>query len=102
MKTARNCLAKSGSRNASTLMWNNGNNLLWSHIADFFYDDPECGLHLLLRLTYNHITLNSYSIMDTKILSFIVSCTLQKLGPPDAQETAKSCGMMDKFFISSM
>ena len=102
IKTARNCLAKSGSGNTSRLLWNDGSHLLWSHIADLFYEDLECGLHLLPRLTYNHIKLNSYSVMNVKlaaqILSSTVSCTLQKFGPPDAQGTAKFCEMMDKFF----
>ena len=47
IKTARNFLAISGSGNASRLIWDNGNHLLWSHIADFFYEDQECGFHLL-------------------------------------------------------
>ncbi len=102
MKTARNCLAKSGSGNTSRLLWNDGSHLLWSHIADLFYEDLECGLHLLPRLTYNHIRLNSYSVMNVKlaaqVLSSTVSCTLQKFGPTDAQATAKFCEMMDKFF----
>eukprot|EP00794_Sanderia_malayensis_P002815 gene2815-3251_t len=54
MKTARNCLAKSGSGNASRLLWNEGSHFLWSHIADLFYEDLECGLHPP-RLTYDHI-----------------------------------------------
>ena len=62
---------------------------MWSHIADLFYEDLECGLHLLPRLTYNHIKLNSCSVMNVKlaaqILSSTVTCTLQKFGPPDAQ-----------------
>ena len=102
IKTARNCLAKSGSGNASRLLWNDGSHLLWSHIADLFYEDLECGLHLLPRLTYDHIRLNSYSVMNVKlaaqVLSSTVSCTLKKFGPPDAQGTAKFCELMDTFF----
>ena len=41
MKTARNCLYNSGSGSCSCLMWNDGQYLLFKHIANIFY----CVLH---------------------------------------------------------
>eukprot|EP00112_Aurelia_sp_Birch-Aquarium-sp1_P018468 Seg4408.1 transcript_id=Seg4408.1/GoldUCD/mRNA.D3Y31 product="Transposable element P transposase" protein_id=Seg4408.1/GoldUCD/D3Y31 len=86
------------------LFWEEQKNYLSSSKTGIRYHpmDLECGLHLLPRLTYNHIRLNSYSVMNVKlaaqVLSSTVSCTLQKFGPTDAQATAKFCEMMDKFF----
>jgi len=47
LKTARNCLANSGSGKNTRYLWNNGSNLLWSHISQLFFEDQECGLYLL-------------------------------------------------------
>ena len=50
IKTARNCLYNSGSRSCSRLMWNNGQYLLFKHVADLFYSDQEFALHTLPKL----------------------------------------------------
>ena len=63
LKTCRNCLFHSGSGGHSRLMWNNGKELLWTHISSAFYQDQENGLHLMPRLSVDHIELNSYSVM---------------------------------------
>ncbi len=60
LKTRRNCLFNSGSGHHSRYMWNNGSDLLWTHIVSAFYKDQENGLHLLPRLSSDHIELNSY------------------------------------------
>ena len=102
MKTSRNCLANSGGGKMTRLMWNNGCFLVWSRISQLFYEDMECGLQLLPRLTYDHVRLNSYSIMNVKlaaqVLSHSVGQVLTQFGPPEAAETAKFCLMMDSFF----
>ena len=63
MKTARNCLYNSGSGSCSRHMWNDGNYLLFRHIANLFYGDQELALHSLPKLTLDHIALTSYSKM---------------------------------------
>ena len=63
IKTARNCLYNSGSGSNSRLMWNNGNYLMFRHIADLFYSDQEFALHTLPKLSLDHIVLTSYSKM---------------------------------------
>lgn len=56
MKTARNCLYVSGSGACSRLMWNDGQHLLFWHIADVFYKDQTFALHVLPKLTLEHIS----------------------------------------------
>ena len=46
-KTTRNCLYNSGSGKYTRYMWKCGMFILWNHIADLFYEERECGLHLL-------------------------------------------------------
>ena len=75
--------------------------IIWNHIADIFYEDRECGLHILPKLSYEHIKLTPYSIMNVKlaqVLSSTVSKTLTSYGPPEAAGTAKFCLLMDSFF----
>ena len=102
LKTARNCLANSGSGTMSRYMWNNGFHLLWSHIAQMFHDDLLCGLQLFPKLTYDHIRLTSYSKMNVKlaaqVLSSTVGKTINQYGSPEFVETARFCCMMDSFF----
>ena len=67
MKTARNCLYNSGSGACSCLMWNNGRYLLFRHIAYLFYKDQASALHVLPKLTLEHIVLTSYSKMKVNL-----------------------------------
>eukprot|EP00794_Sanderia_malayensis_P001207 gene1207-583_t len=71
LKTSRNCLLNSGSGRHSRFMWNNGNDLLWTHISSAFYQDQENGLHLMPRLSVDHIELNSYSVMRVSLAAQI-------------------------------
>jgi hypothetical protein len=83
-------------------MWNNGQYVLWQHIAQLFYQDAENGLKLLPRITYDHIKLNSYSTMRVnlaaQVLSASVAAVMKSFGPPDAAATAKLCEMVDSYF----
>ncbi|CAB4002789.1 Transposable element P transposase, partial [Paramuricea clavata] len=67
LKTARNCLLKSGSGLKSRCMWNNDQFLLWNYISDLYYSDLELGLHQLPKLTIEHIMLTSYSKMRVNL-----------------------------------
>ena len=101
LKTARNCLLNSGSGKFTRYMWNGGMFLLWNHIADIFYEDQECGLHIFPKLCIKHIKLTSYSIMNVKIAAQVLSSTVSKVllkhGPLEAAGTAKFCSLMDVF-----
>ena len=102
LKTARNCLSNSGSGKLTRYMWNGGKYLLWNHISDLFYEDRSCGLHILPKLTYEHVKLTPYSVMNVKLAAQVLSSTVSKVvsqyGPPEASETAKFCMLMDTFF----
>ena len=102
IKTARNCLYNSGSGSCSPYMWNNGQFLLFRHIADLFYSDQEFALHTLPKLTMDHNVLTPYSKMKvklaTQVLSKSVMIALQESGKEDVQETARFCGMINDFF----
>ena len=102
VKTARNCLSNSGSGRETRYMWKDGQFLLWSHITQLYHEDQDCGLKLLPKLKSEHIYLTPFSVMTVslaaQVLSNTVSSVLSAYGPADAQETAKFCSMMDKFF----
>jgi len=102
LKTARNCLSNSGAGKMTRYMWNSGNFVLWSHISDLFYANFEHGLHLLPKLTYDHIKLTPYSVMNVRlaaqVLSTSVSKVLDQYGLQGSTETARFCLMMDTFF----
>ena len=78
IKTARNCLPNSGSNRCTRYMWNDGMYIIWNHIADIFYEDRECGLHILPKLSYEHIKLTPYSIMNVKLAAQVLSSTVSK------------------------
>lgn len=84
-------------------MWNDGLFILWQHITQIFYQDMENGLKLLPKLMYDHINLNSYSIMQVNLYALVLSASvaalLKSFGPPEAPETAKFCEMIDGFFL---
>ena len=102
MKTARNCLYNSGSGSRSRLMWNDGQYLLFKHIADIFYRDQAVALHVLPKLTLEHIVLTSFSKMKvklaTQVLSRSVALALQESGNNEVLGTAEFCRMMNDFF----
>ena len=62
----------------------------------------ELGLHLLPKLSHDHINLTSFSVMNVKLAAQVLSSTVAKVllqyGPPEAAGTAKFCEMIDYFF----
>ena len=102
MKTSRNCLYNSGSGSCSRYMWNNGNYLLFKHIADLFYSDQDFALHSLPKLTLDHVILTPYSKMKVKlavqVLSKSVAIALQESDREEVLGTAIFCQMMNSFF----
>ena len=67
-----------------------------------YFCDLEDGLHLLPKITTDHVNLTSYSVIRVNLAAQVLSSTmanvLKTFGPPDAAGTAKFCEMMDKFF----
>ena len=102
LKTARNCLASSGQGSSGRLMWNDEQFIVWSHITKLVKEDLDCGLHLLPKLTNEHIKLTPFSRMNVKlavqVLSSSVAEVLKSFGPSEAKGTAQFCHMFDSFF----
>ncbi len=102
IKTARNCLYNSGSGSCSRFMWNDGQYLLFRHIANLYYSDQEFGLHALPKLTLDHIALASYSKMKvklaTQVLSRSVAIALRESDNEEVLGTAMFCQMLNDFF----
>ena len=92
IKTTRNCLAHSGSGKCTKLMWNNGLYIMWTHIAQMFYNDADNGLKLLPKITSDHINLTPYSVMRVnlaaQVLSASMAAVLKRFGPPEAAVTS--------------
>lgn len=86
----------------SRLMWNDGQYLIFQHIADLFYSDQEFALHTLPKLTLDHINLSPYSKMKVKlavqVLSKSVAIALRETEKEDVTGTAEFCEMMNGFF----
>ena len=76
-------------------MWNNGQYLLFRHIADMFQNYQEYALHRLPKLTLDHILLTCYSKMKVKlavkVLSRTVSTCLLESDDPSVVGTAMFC-----------
>ena len=102
LKTSRNCLHNSGFGLQSRLMWNNGKTLMWSHIMQVYNDDLSRGLHLVPRLTHEHLHLSPYSKMKVYLAAQVLSSTVAKVihryYPSDYHATAEFCEMLDLFF----
>ena len=79
----------------------NGMFILWNHISDIFYEDRESGLHILPKLSNEHIKVTPYSKMNVRLAAQVHSSTVGNVllayGPPEAAETACFCSLMDCF-----
>ena len=86
----------------SHLMWNNGQYLVFQHIADLFHSDQRFAVHALPKLTLDHIALTCYSKMKVKlavqVLSKSVAIALRETEKDDVLGTAEFCDMMNGFF----
>ena len=82
-------------------MCNNDMFILWNHISDIFYEDRECGLNILPKISNEHIKLTSYSQMNVRFAVQVLSSTVSKVllayGPPEVAETAYFCSLIDCF-----
>ena len=67
-----------------------------------FLKDQECGLQLLPKITYEHVYLTPYQVVNVRLAAQMLSTTASKVlsnyGPADATGTAEFCLMFDKFF----
>ena len=76
-KTARNCLYHSGFDDyCSRLMCKDRYFLLWNHIRQLFKEDLECGLHLVPKITTEHINLLAFSVMNVSLAAQVLSSSV--------------------------
>ena len=45
-------------------MWNNQKYILWNHVGKIVYDEAEKELKVDTKLSYEHIQLTHYSVMN--------------------------------------
>ena len=66
-------------------MWNSGFFDLWTHIPTLYYQDLECGVKMLNKLTSEHINLTPFSVtrvqLAAQVLSETVGPVLNSFGP---------------------
>ena len=83
-------------------MWNDGRYLLFKHIADLFYSNQEFALHILPKLSLDHIVLTLHSKtkvkLATQVLSRTVAITLEESGDEEVLGTSQFCRMMNDYF----
>jgi hypothetical protein len=101
VKTVRNNLASSAEASKTRILWKDGQQLLWRHIADMYYDDAGRNL-ARTKLTLQHVHLTPHSLMNVRLAAQVLSCrvgsVLREYGAPDRQETATFVLLMDRFF----
>ena len=101
MKTTRNCIQHSGYNGKTRLMWNDGKDILWSHIYKLAFDETMFGLKLIPKIREEHVRLTPYSRMNVRLAVQVLSESVSNILNdyyPDAHGTAELCGYMDKFF----
>ena len=54
-------------------MWNSGFHLLWSHISNLDNENLNYELKLVPKLTYEHISLFPYSVVDVRLAAQVLS-----------------------------
>eukprot|EP00731_Ephydatia_muelleri_P000027 Em0001g27a len=97
VKTMRNCFM-------SRRLWCNEKDILWSHVQKLYEADTAsmCGIRLVPKLRYEHISLTSFSKMRVDLAAQVLSESVSKavvlVCGDVATETAKFLDMADKLF----
>jgi hypothetical protein len=103
IKTVCNCLSNSLAGRCTHSMWNNEHFITWNHISKLFYNDlDDGGLHLLPKITNEHISLTPFSVMNVRLAAQVLSQSVFQAfatyGTRAEMGTAVFCQMFDKFF----
>ena len=79
IKTARNCMANSGSHRNSRKLWNAGKDILWIHVVNLYKEHIEPYLYVKChKLTRQHVNLTSFSQMKVNTAAQVLSATVAK------------------------
>ena len=79
--------------------------ILWHHISDIFYEDKECCLQILPKLSNEHIKFTRYSKVNMSLAVHVlnyVSKVLLAYDPPEAAETTRFCLLTTDCFFDIM
>ena len=76
LKTARNCLSNSGAHANSTTLMNNGQLLSWQTIAKIYESREDKDFTRTVKLTANHVYLNSFSRMSVPLATQVLSASV--------------------------
>ena len=103
MKTLRNCMYHSGYGDRATrLMWNDGKEILWSHVFRLAQDELDRDIKLAPKLTMEHVNLSPFSKMNVKLATQVLSQTTANIlfsyYPKETHGSAEYCQQMNKFF----
>ena len=102
IKTGRNCLYHSGSGRCTRYMWNNQKYIICNHVTKIVCDEVENGLKVDTKLSYEHIQLTHYSVMNARLVAQTFSATTASVSRThygdDASKTALCCENIDNFF----
>ena len=83
-------------------MWNNQKYIIWNHVAKIVYDEVKNGLKVDTKLSYEHIQLTHFSVMNVRLTAQTLSATtasvLRTYYGEYTYETALFCENMDNFF----
>ena len=60
-------------------MSNSGFFRIWSHILRLYYEDLECGLKLVNKLTSEHVNDTSNSVIKVKLATQLLSETIDNV-----------------------
>ena len=84
------------------LMWNDGKEILWSHIFRFAQDELARDIKLAPKLTMDHVQLNPFTKMNVKLATQVLSQTTANIlfnyYPEEKHGTAEFCDKMNTFF----
>ena len=98
MKSAQHCLYNSGKGRYLGCMWNNAFSYFGITFLLFFMKRENAVLHILPKISNEHIKLTSYSKMNVRLAAQVLSSVSKVLlaySPPEAAETASFCSLMD-------
>ena len=82
--------------------WNDGKEILWSHISKLCHDDLARAIKLAPKLGLDHVALNPFSRMNVKLATQVLSQTTANIlfdyYPTETHGSAEYCLKMNKFF----
>ena len=87
---------------ATLLMWNDGKEMLWSHIFKLAQDELSRDIKLAPKLTLEHVDLNPFSKMNGKLATQVLNQTTANIlfnyYPDETHGSSEFFGKTNTFF----